>query len=291
MKTAISVILTLFIISSCTNYRPIVLEQKPGAAAPAPDDKTATAPQVPDTYKAEEITFKDIQNIILKNNCVSCHKKSETDPTDIGADDVNLEDYEHVSMHLHEISKAVQKDRMPKKPLPPLSQKQKDYLIAWIDAGGFENGKPAVTPTPTPVPTPVPVPVPAPTPVPTPTPVPAPVPTPIPTPTPDPVPAPAPVPIPTPTPVPAPDPQPLPLNFETVFTKVISTNCLKCHKHSDDDDDDKVFLTNYDEVYAARKDVASEIESGSMPPKRGIPLTDEQRKLILDWLTAGAPQN
>lgn len=275
MKTAISATLaltaTLFLFSSCTNYRPIVLEQKPGAATPAPDDKTATAPQVPDTYKAEEITFKDIQNIILKNNCVSCHKKSETDPTDIGADDVNLEDYEHVSMHLHEISKAVQKDRMPKKPLPPLSQKQKDYLIAWIDAGGFENGKPAVTPTPTPVPTPVP--------------------TPIPPPTPDPVPAPAPVPVPPPTPVPAPNPQPLPLNFETVFTKVISTNCLKCHKHSDDDDEDKVFLTNYDEVYAVRKDVASEIESGSMPPKRGIPLTDEQRKLILDWLTAGAPQN
>ncbi len=272
MKAAIGAILTLVLLG-CSNYRPIVLEQKPVGGAPgasAPDTKPGDGEPtpVPDTYKAEDITFKNIYDSVLKSSCVNCHKQSPTDPSNVGADDVNLEDYAHTSKHLHEISKAVQKDRMPKKPLPPLTQKQKDYLIAWIDAGGFENGKPQ-QPTPPPAPAPVPTPTPVPTPAP----------------------APVPAPVPTPIPAPTPTPEPQPLTYDVINTKVIQTNCLKCHKHTDDDDSDKIFLTTYEEVFANRNGVESEIKDGEMPPKRGIPLTDEQRNMILDWIKAGAPQN
>ena len=205
MKAAIGAILTLVLLG-CSNYRPIVLEQKPVGGAPgasAPDTKPGDGEPtpVPDTYKAEDITFKNIYDSVLKSSCVNCHKQSPTDPSNVGADDVNLEDYAHTSKHLHEISKAVQKDRMPKKPLPPLTQKQKDYLIAWIDAGGFENGKPQ-QPTPPPAPAPVPTPTPVPTPAP----------------------APVPAPVPTPIPAPTPTPEPQPLTYDVINTKVIQTN-------------------------------------------------------------------
>jgi len=76
--------------------------------------------------------------------------------------------------------------------------------------------------------------------------------------------------------------------FEEVFNRVIKSNCLKCHSSQMARGD--IVLETYQQVFDIRGTVQSVIESGEMPTRRGTPLTEDQKTLILTWLSNGAPE-
>lgn len=85
------------------------------------------------------------------------------------------------------------------------------------------------------------------------------------------------------------DPLPVATNYAIVFTQVIQPSCLKCH--STDDKPSKkghINLETYADLMTVKDDVRRTVADGSMP--RRSKLTDEQKKLILDWIDAGAPE-
>jgi len=165
---------------------------------------------------------------------------------------LNLETYANVLQAVNDIKERVGDRSMPPRRQTPLTDAQIQMLVEWIDAGAPEK---IVT---------EPVPVPTPTPAPTSTP---------------PVVQPPPVPPVVPPPVPA------VATYEMVYKQVIQPSCLKCHSGAGSGD---VNLETYQNLIQFKADVRRTIAKGSMPRKSK--LTDEQKKLILDWIDAGAPE-
>jgi uncharacterized membrane protein len=99
------------------------------------------------------VSYEVAAKAIISPRCLECHSRAGGD-----ADGINLETYENVTANLDIIKSAVLSDSMPKN-RAKLSTKEKQILIAWIDAGAPLDGKPISTPSPTPIPVP-PVPVP-----------------------------------------------------------------------------------------------------------------------------------
>lgn len=80
-----------------------------------------------------------------------------------------------------------------------------------------------------------------------------------------------------------------PFDFVEVFEKVIKVSCVKCHSEKGGNKG-KLNMETYEAVFAAREKIRHDIEEGFMPPRRSKPLTDNQRKMILEWLQAGAKE-
>ncbi|KYG70704.1 hypothetical protein AZI85_01875 [Bdellovibrio bacteriovorus] len=98
-------------------------------------------------------------------------------------------------------------------------------------------------------------------------------------------------PVQAPTPAPPPDMPPEEvvgpsLDWLTVRTLVVEPKCLNCH--SAPTNRGGVNLETYQNVLSNIADVDATIRDGSMP--RRTTLTPEQKKLILDWIAAGAPE-
>ena len=196
-------------------------------------------PQSVPNVPGDQITFKMVQDHVLKTNCVMCHANGKGEFSNRG--DVNLETYASVIENLKAVRDEVSNKEMPppKDVIYAVSDAQIKFLLDWIDNGAKEEiSSPAVN-----LPPPVVV---------------------------------------GPPPVVA---EPIP--FKLVMEKVISPNCLKCHSESGQNKGD-VNLETYEKVFENRFEVKSNIEDGSMPNKKGTPLTDEQKELILDWLTQGS---
>jgi uncharacterized membrane protein len=73
---------------------------------------------------------------------------------------------------------------------------------------------------------------------------------------------------------------PVKISFAEVNEKVIKTNCTQCHSAAGGNRGG-VNLETYDNVFVNRLEVKFQVENGSMPTKRGTPLTNEQKKLLL----------
>jgi len=78
------------------------------------------------------------------------------------------------------------------------------------------------------------------------------------------------------------------INYATINTKVLIPKCITCHSDRGGNKGD-VNLESYENVLGLSNSIESEIESGSMPPKKK-PLTPEEKSLILKWLSMGAPK-
>jgi hypothetical protein len=73
-------------------------------------------------------------------------------------------------------------------------------------------------------------------------------------------------------------------DFATVSSQVLQRRCVACHGSSGG-----VNLQTYSNVFKNKSRVRAEVVQGSMPP--GSPLSSSQRKLLVNWIDAGAPQS
>lgn len=84
-------------------------------------------------------------------------------------------------------------------------------------------------------------------------------------------------------------PPPEEIRFTEIFDQVLVPYCLRCHSEQGHNEGD-LNLETYENVVKAAFDIKSDIEQGFMPPKRSKQMTPEQKKMILDWLAAGAKE-
>lgn len=217
----------------------------------------------------EKVDFSVVMEKVMVKNCLNCHSNAGGNRGGL-----NLETYEDVIAVAAEIKDLVSSRTMPPRRMTALTDQQIQLLVEWIDAGAPLKAVPdEPVPEPNPEPTPAPAPVPPPTTVPTPDPVPTTTPPVVPKPTPEPTPAPVPVPVPVGT------------TYEMVYKQVIQPSCLKCHSGQGAGD---VNLETYQNLIEFKNEVKTTISNGSMP--RRSKLTAEQKKLILEWIDAGAPE-
>lgn len=222
----------------------------------------------------DEITYKAVNEAVLQPACLSCHSDAAGNKGG-----VNLETYAKVFAEREIIKQLVAKKEMPPATRGPLDDRQIKMIIDWIEAGALENGKLAGGEPPVAPPTQPPVEPPPQTP-----PVHPPVSPPVVTP-----PPPVVVQPPPPTePPPVAPPEPEKIYFAQVFEKVIKTNCFNCHAAPANRGG--VNLETYVSVFEMRNEIKFEVENGTMPTKRGTPLTPKQKKLIVSWIEQGAPE-
>lgn len=92
-----------------------------------------------------DLNFANIKVQVFEPYCLSCHSNATRN-----ADGVNLETYEAVSLNIASIRQAVVSGFMPRNSTLP--DRQKQLLIAWIDAGASEFGSGEIDPSTNPNP-------------------------------------------------------------------------------------------------------------------------------------------
>ncbi|MEQ1723304.1 MAG: c-type cytochrome [Pseudobdellovibrio sp.] len=225
-------------------------------------NKEVSGSEVPQKITSpNELTYKILNDAVIAPACLSCHSDSGGNKAGL-----NLETYAKVFAKKDLIKDLVAKKEMPPASREALSDQQIKMIIDWIDAGALENGKIAdvepVKPVEPPAQEPPVVVLP---------------------------PEPPPVVVVPPPPVVPPVIEPEKIYFAKVYAQVIETNCLKCHSAAGGNSGD-VNLETYANVFDKRHEIKFEVENGTMPTKRGTPLTPEQKKLIISWIEQGSPE-
>lgn len=164
---------------------------------------------------------------------------------------INLETYENVIAQLGDIKDSVESNRMPKTG-QKLTAKERSVLFTWIDAGGPREAITNQTPIePSPAPTPIPDP-----------------------------------------PV-EPEPEVEFISYETVRVNVLAPRCVSCHSDAGGNLG-KTNLETYQNVVALAGRIEIRVANDTMPrAPRGqpkVPLTPEQKTMILKWIANGAPE-
>ena len=124
-------IIILFIFVTACNY-----------SIPKAQDTTSGSQTIEQLPSGTIPGYQVIATEIIAPKCLGCHSSGGGN-----AAGINLETYANVSGHLAAISSAVNSGSMPKN-IAPLTAKEKEVFLAWIDAGG-----PLVSPTPATSPT------------------------------------------------------------------------------------------------------------------------------------------
>ena len=209
-----------------------------------------------------ELSYKQISEQVLEKRCFECHSNARGNKGK-----VNLETYQNVFANKEDIRNDLLDKSMPKD-RPALSTYEARLVIAWIESGAseFAQEKPIIDePTTPPVVAPPPQPPKSP-------------------PTP-------PVVVDPPAPVVVPEIPADQVDFAFITKYVLQTNCYKCHTEKAGNKG-HVNLETYENVMKNYDDIQLDISTDQMPPAppKGIPLTDEQARLILKWLDNGAPE-
>ena len=190
-------------------------------------------------------SYQTITAGILVPKCLSCHSSGGGN-----AGGVNLETYASVSGHLAAVSSSITSGSMPKNSAP-LTTREKEILLSWIDAGGPLNAiYPSVSSTPVVVATP---------------------------------------PATTSTPSIEVMPDVNKIDYKMVSDRVIGLRCISCHSNSGGNRAG-INLETYESVFNERNGIKSTISNGSMPQPTNRPLSAIQKQIILTWLSKGAPE-
>lgn len=209
-------------------------------------------------------SFDAVFQAVLKPKCATCHGNAVGNRGGI-----NLETFENVSrLQVAIRGTVVDGDPLPMPPsrAPQLTASEKQFLVAWLDAGAPREGTAAAPNEPVPA-------------EPEPTPVQPPVAN-----EPPPVAAEPPV-----TPPVAAPPAPAGPVFAEVFTQVIGPRCAGCHSEAGGNRGG-VNLETFANVKSELAAIDEAVATGFMPPRRSGPLTPEQKDLLARWIAAGAPQ-
>lgn len=65
---------------------------------------------------------------------------------------------------------------------------------------------------------------------------------------------------------------------------ILQRRCSLCHPGATPDD-----WTDYQQVLAKAQTVATRVENGSMPIANATQMTDEEREMVIIWVSEGAP--
>lgn len=95
-----------------------------------PDPTEGPSPQPVPAPSTPELTFASVYERVLQPSCVGCHGSRGG---------VNLETYTAVIDHKHDLVEVLEKRTMPPRSRPPLTEEQRDHLLAWIQAGAPFN--------------------------------------------------------------------------------------------------------------------------------------------------------
>ena len=80
------------------------------------------------------------------------------------------------------------------------------------------------------------------------------------------------------------------LTYKIINQNVLATACLNCHSASGGNQFG-INLETYEKVFAAKDDIKTAVANKSMPPASQQALSDQQIKMIIDWIDAGALEN
>lgn len=80
-----------------------------------------------------------------------------------------------------------------------------------------------------------------------------------------------------------------PPTFAKDVAPVIESSCAICHRPGGENPNR--LLTTYDQIYAQRGAVLSQVASCRMPPPDAGVLSDDGRKVLLAWLVCSAPND
>jgi cytochrome c5 len=78
------------------------------------------------------------------------------------------------------------------------------------------------------------------------------------------------------------------LTYDTGIGDLLNERCASCHAAGGVEAARP--LTDYGDAFGARTGIATQLLGCSMPPAGAPPLSNEERQLILDWLTCRAPR-
>ena len=77
--------------------------------------------------------------------------------------------------------------------------------------------------------------------------------------------------------------------YSAVVSRIVSERCGSCH-FAANPFSSQVFV-DYDDTYAARRSMLTQVYGCNMPPPDAPQLTPEERGALLKWFVCGAPQN
>ena len=80
-----------------------------------------------------------------------------------------------------------------------------------------------------------------------------------------------------------------PPSYAKDIAPAIQQACTPCHAPGGQES--SRLLTDYANAFANRGPALNQIHACRMPPRDAPPLSAEHRKLLLDWLVCGAPNN
>lgn len=195
-------------------------------------------------------SYDQVLNQVFAPKCAQCHN------TGRASGGVNVTNYNGAKAWANQIEFDVVNDIMPKSPNPPLSQAEKDLVVAWTSAGAPLEAIDCASQ--------------------------------------DPPPGDGgggggggndPGPIDPPSDQLPPDDV---INFELVKQEVFSARCLGCHSNTVDNFTG-IILDNYTDAIDELDDLQEVIVEGSMPPPPRPRLTQFQANLLLRWIEIGAP--
>ena len=85
-------------------------------------------------------------------------------------------------------------------------------------------------------------------------------------------------------------PSPAP-SWKSTVLPIMNTRCISCHGPGGSDP--SLPLNTYDEIYQRRGTILSETYACKMPPPDAgvLPPEGAERKILLEWLVCGAPDN
>ena len=262
MKIKIIQLISTLVLAGCTGSGEYAFEMTPVktliGSQPEKDQTNPPEPDVEAGEPSEELSYQNILATVLIPKCLKCHSEKGGNRGDL-----NLESYQNVFNNRDEIRNQIVLGKMPKKSTP-MTEKQIALIVSWIDAGANEFD-PNATPTTPPVVDPAPVNPDAPLPN-------------------EPYTLPAPV-VPV-DPLPNTPPDLVNLNYAGVFKIVIEPKCLKCHNANAKNG---IELMNYENLLFYQQEIKKNIETNEMPKEDKLTL--EEKKLILDWIVAGLPQD
>ena len=192
-------------------------------------------------------SYQTVATAIFTPKCLSCHSSGGGN-----AGGVNLETYASVTSHLAAVSSSITSGSMPKNSAP-LTAREKEILLSWIDAGGPLNAiYPSVSSTPVVIATPPPI-----------------------------------------TPPTTTSTEVMPnvnmIDYKMVSARVLGLRCISCHSNSGGNRAG-INLETYESLFNERSGIKSTITSGSMPQPTNRPLSAIQKQIILAWLSKGAPE-